>query len=329
VGAANLAIGPLATIEPVCHLGPVEIEPERAAASPRRSDGDWVELLLDYTPPLDWESLLSFLCARAIPGVEESLDGVYRRSLKLPGGAGVLELQPATGHVRARYRLADPRDLELALTRTRALLDLDSDPRAVLEALGDDPLIGSLVHAAPGRRVPGHVDPHELAVRAVLGQQVSVAGAVTHAARLVAAYGEPLERPVAGVTHVFPSAAAVAGADPASLAMPGSRRRALIALAAALADGELVLDAGGDHERARRGLLELTGIGPWTTEYIAMRALGDRDVFLETDLGVKRALERLGHDTRPAALLALTEGWRPYRAYALMHLWAQSPTISA
>jgi AraC family transcriptional regulator of adaptative response / DNA-3-methyladenine glycosylase II len=184
------------------------------------------------------------------------------------------------------------------------------------------------VRAAPGRRVAGHVDGHELAVRAVLGQQVSVAGAVTHAARLVSDYGEPLERPIGAVTHVFPTAAALAGADPERFAMPWSRRRALVALTAALASGELVLDAAGNHAWARRTLLALPGIGPWTTEYIAIRALRDPDAFLEADLGVKRAIEWLGFDSRPRAVIELAEAWRPYRAYALAHLWAYSPTIS-
>ncbi|HEY8625169.1 MAG TPA: AlkA N-terminal domain-containing protein [Solirubrobacteraceae bacterium] len=211
----------------------MEIDSELAATDTRRSEHGWVELLLNYTPPFDSKSLLSFLGARAIPGVEEYADGVYRRSLGLPGGPLVLELEPSRGCVRARYRLADPSDLAVAVAvqRSRALLDLDCDPQAVLDVLGRDPTIGSLACAAPGRRVAGHVDCHELAVRAVLGQQVSVAGAVTHAARLVSEYGETLEHPVGGVTHVFPTAAALAAADPEHLAMPRSRRRALLALA--------------------------------------------------------------------------------------------------
>jgi AraC family transcriptional regulator, regulatory protein of adaptative response / DNA-3-methyladenine glycosylase II len=300
----------------------VEINPQRLPARGDRPDRDWVEVILRYTPPIDPESLLTFLGARAIPGVEEGIDGTYRRSLELAGGPSILELEPGLGGVRARYRLADPRDLAPAVKASRALLDLDRDPRVVLDALGFDPTIGALVRAAPGRRVVGHVDPHELAIRAVLGQQVSVAGAVTHAARLVAAYGEPLERAVGSVTHVFPTAAALAAADPERLAMPWSRRRALTSLAAALASGALVLDAEADHGLARRALLELPGIGPWTTEYIAMRALRDPDAFLATDLGVKRAIEQLGLDSRPAAILELAEAWRPHRACALAHLWA-------
>jgi AraC family transcriptional regulator of adaptative response / DNA-3-methyladenine glycosylase II len=233
-----------------------------------------------------------------------------------------VELRPADGHVHARYRLTDVRDLGAAVQRSRALLDLDSDPHSVAAALSGEPLLGALVRRTPGRRVPGAVDGHELAVRAVLGQQVSLRGASTLAGRLVAEHGELLERPLGAITHVFPSADALTGADPAKLALPVARRRALLALVDALANAELVIDAGADRGDARRRLLALPGIGPWTAEYIAMRALRDPDAFLPTDLGVRRALERLGHDGRPAAATALAEHWRPYRAYAVQHLWA-------
>ena len=225
--------------------------------------------------------------------------------------------------MRASLWLSDEGDLGDAERRCRALLDLDADPQAVLARLGGDPVIGALVRGAPGRRVPGHVDGNELALRAVLGQQVSVAAATTHAARLVAAYGEPLERPVGAVTHLFPAPAVLAGVDPAALAMPAARQRAFAGLAGALAHGEVRLDPGADRTAAMRALLALPGIGPWTAAYVAMRALGDTDAFLPTDLGVRRGLEALGHDGRPAAATALAEEWRPYRAYAVQHLWAK------
>ena len=205
----------------------------------------------------------------------------------------------------------------------RRLLDLDTDPAPIVDALGADELIGAIVRAAPGRRVPGVVEPNELAVRAVLGQQVSLAGAATLAARLVHAYGEPLEHPVGAVTHLFPSAAALAGADPERLAMPGSRRRALIGLAEALASGHVELDGAMPADEARAALLALPGIGPWTVAYIAMRALGDPDAFMPTDLGVRHALEHLGRDGGPPSADRVAERWRPYRAYATQHLWAQ------
>jgi AraC family transcriptional regulator of adaptative response / DNA-3-methyladenine glycosylase II len=286
-------------------------------------EGGAIAVRLPYRAPLDAEGLLAFLARRAVPGVEESLDGAHRRSLSLPHGGGTVELRPGEGHVQARYRLDDLRDLAAAMRRSRGLLDLDSDPEAVRQSLGGDPLLGPLVEATPGRRVPGHTDGEELAVRAVLGQQVSLAGAATLAGRLVQDYGEELARPLGTVTHRFPAAAALAEADPDRLAMPVSRRRALIGLASALAAGELSLDAGADRAEARERLLALPGIGPWTADYVAMRALRDPDAFLPGDLGVRHALERLGEDGRPAAAARLAERWRPYRAYAVQHLWAQ------
>jgi AraC family transcriptional regulator, regulatory protein of adaptative response / DNA-3-methyladenine glycosylase II len=182
------------------------------------------------------------------------------------------------------------------------------------------------VREVPGRRVPGHVDGDELAARAVLGQQVSLRAAATLAGRLVAAYGTPLGRPIGGVTHLFPTAAELAQADPRRLSLPLTRGRALLGLARALAGGELELDAGVERDHARRRLLGLPGIGPWTVEYIAMRALRDPDAFLPTDVGLRRALALLGRDGSPRAAIALAEAWWPYRAYAIQHLWAhQSP----
>ncbi len=224
--------------------------------------------------------------------------------------------------MRARIAAADRDDRERATAIARDLFDLDADPAAIARVLRRDPLLAPLVEAAPGRRQPGSADAAELAARAVLGQQVSLEAAITLAARLVAAYGEPLERPVGSVTHLFPSARALAGADPEHLAMPDARRRALLGLCAALAAGELVLDPGADREEARRRLLALPGIGPWTADYVMMRALGDADALPATDLGLRRALERLGEDASPAALLRRAEGWRPYRAYGAQYLWS-------
>lgn len=311
-----------ATIQEIFASTPRELRRRGLRRGGPPASGGTLSLRLPSRLPSGMAELVSFFAARAVPGVEEASDGVFRRSLRLPNRAGIVELAPAGDHVRATFWLEDLRDLAAAVRRCRALLDLDSDPLAVLEALGSDVLIGPLVTAAPGRRVPGHVDGHELAVRAVLGQQVSLAGAATLAGRLVAAYGEQLESPRGGVTHVFPSAAALAAADPDELPMPAARRVALIGLAQALERGDVVLDAGADRDKVRRRLHELPGIGPWTASYIAMRALRDPDAFLESDLGVRRALELLGQDARPAAAERLAEPWRPYRAYALIHLWA-------
>ena len=266
---------------------------------------------------------MAFLGQRAVSGVEEVVGGVYRRSLALPGGAGVLELALDDGFIRARFWLEDEGDVDVAVRGVRGLLDLDTDPMEVADALGRDPLIGPLVAGSPGRRVPGHVDPHELAVRAVLGQQVSLGAAAGLAARLAREYGAKLARPRAGVTRLFPSAATLAAVDPERLPLPGTRRRALIALTRALASGELRFDGEADRRETRRRLLALTGIGAWTTEYIAMRALGDRDAFLPTDLGVRRAFARLGLADDSRSVAEVAERWRPYRAYAMVHLWAE------
>ncbi len=282
------------------------------------------ELRLPYRAPCDVTGLVGFFAARAVPGVEVVTDGAYYRSLRLERGNGVVGLRAGSDDVEAKLWLDSDEDLDAAVTACRQLLDLDTDPAPIVEALGHDELIGAIVRAAPGRRVPGVVEPDELAIRAVLGQQVSLAGAATLAGRLVTSYGEPVEHPVGDVTHVFPSAAALATADPDQLAMPWSRRRALIGLATALAERRVVLDTdvmAPDEIEPR--LLALPGIGPWTVAYVAMRALGDPDAFMPTDLGVRHGLERLGRDGRPPSAVRIAERWRPYRAYATQHLWAQ------
>jgi AraC family transcriptional regulator of adaptative response / DNA-3-methyladenine glycosylase II len=255
---------------------------------------------LSHHPALDARALLPFLAARAVPGVEEVTDGVYRRSL---ADGSILTLSPAAGHV----------DVTGERGAARAILRLDADPEAIAAHLGGDPLLGPLVRAAPGRRIPGHPDRAELAVRALLGQQVSVAAARTLAGRLVAAVGEPLARPHGRVTHRFPTPAALAALDPQDLPMPRARGRALVGMAAAFAAGAPF------GER-------LPGVGPWTTAYVALRS-GDDDAFLPTDLGVKHGLAALGADPRRAA--ALAEPWRPYRGYAVAHLWAATGSAPA
>jgi AraC family transcriptional regulator of adaptative response / DNA-3-methyladenine glycosylase II len=284
-----------------------------------------LELELRYREPLDVAWLVGFFARRAVAGVEEATPGGgFRRSVRLGHGAGVVELRPlGDGRLTARLTLDDERDAEAAEQACRALFDLDCDPAPIVGRLGADPVIGASLRAAPGLRVPGTSDPDELAVRALLGQQVSLAAARTLAGRLVADHGERLDRPVGAVTHLFPTAAAIARADPARLAMPASRQRALLGLARALAGGAIALEPRTDHDAVRRQLLALPGIGPWTTEYVAMRALRDPDAFIAGDLGVRRGLERLGRDGSPRAATRLAEAWRPFRAYAVQHLWAQ------
>jgi AraC family transcriptional regulator of adaptative response / DNA-3-methyladenine glycosylase II len=220
--------------------------------------------------------------------------------------------------VRARVRLEDWRDIGPAVRRLRRLLDLDADPIAVDGLLGADPVLAPVVAASPGRRAPGTVDPFEIAVRGVIGQQISVAGARTITGRVVAAAGEPLRigGGVDALTHVFPDPPALASIDPSHLPMPASRRRTIVELAERVTDGRVVLDGGADRDEIASRLLAVPGVGPWTAGYVLMRGLGDPDVFLPTDLGVRAGLAVLG------VVADRAERWRPWRSYALHHLWA-------
>jgi AraC family transcriptional regulator of adaptative response / DNA-3-methyladenine glycosylase II len=237
--------------------------------------------------PFDGASVLAFLAARAVPGVEEVVGDTYRRSL--PDGTVAEAIVRADGIETDHPALA-------------AVFDLDAPAAEIADVLGRDPRL----RFTPGRRVPGVVDGYELATRAVLGQQISIRAAATHAARLVAVAGEPLAAPRGTVTHVFPTAEAIAAAPDSAFAMPVRRRETLRALAGTPLDE----------------LISLPGIGPWTQAYVAMRALRDRDAWLPSDLGVRHALTRIGHDGDAAA-------WRPFRAYAVVHLWAMLSSASA
>ncbi|HEU5417591.1 MAG TPA: AlkA N-terminal domain-containing protein [Streptosporangiaceae bacterium] len=283
-----------------------------------------LSLRLPFRAPLLPDNLFGHLIATAVPGVEEWRDGAYRRTLRLPHGPGVAALRPLPDHIGCQLWLADLRDLATAISRCRRLLDLDADPVAVDGLLGEDPVLAPLVAKAPGRRVPRSPDAAEMAVRAVLGQQVSTAAARTHAARLAVACGEPVEDPAGGLSRLFPAAAALAGTDPGTLAFPRSRRETFAALSRALAAGQIDLGAGGDWAEARLRLAALPGIGPWTVEIIAMRGLGDPDAFTPGDLGVREAARELGLPATPAALTARAAAWRPWRAYAVQYLWATS-----
>jgi AraC family transcriptional regulator of adaptative response / DNA-3-methyladenine glycosylase II len=275
--------------------------------------------------PFDGDALLEFLGARAIPCVEEVVGGTYRRTLRLPHGVGIAELTPQSDHVRAVLRLDDLRDLTTAVQRCRRLLDLDADPHAIAEQLGADVDLGPLVAKAPGRRLPGSVDGAEIATRALLGQQVSVAAARTLAGRIVELAGPTLATPDGGLTHLFPGPAELLSADLGAIGMPASRRAVLSAMASALADGDVVIDPGAEREATCAALTAIRGIGPWTASYITMRGLGDPDVFLASDLGVRHALDALGLPSSAPAASALSESWRPWRSYAVMHLWASLP----
>jgi AraC family transcriptional regulator of adaptative response / DNA-3-methyladenine glycosylase II len=281
-----------------------------------------ITVRLAVRQPFDGTGLIAFFALRAVPGVEDVVDGTYRRTLALPHGLGTVGLTPYADHVEARFGLDDLRDLSVAVHRCRRLFDLDADPTAVGGVLGADPLLRPLVAATPGRRVPGAVDGFELTVRAILGQQISVAGARTLAGRLVVAVGQPLAGREGRLSHAFPDAAAVAGAPDTALAMPARRRDTLRSVATAAAAGDLDLDPGADRAATEAALLNKAGIGPWTASYVAMRALGDPDAFLPADLGVRHALERLGAAGEAASAEVASRAWRPWRSYAVMHLWA-------
>jgi AraC family transcriptional regulator, regulatory protein of adaptative response / DNA-3-methyladenine glycosylase II len=364
---------------------------ETARAAEGGSATSVLRLRLPFRLPIDLNRMLGYLAARAIPGVEVASCDEYKRTISLPNGCGLLSLRPVPGAswVDCSLALSDLRDVTAAVQRCRRLLDLDADPYAISGFFTGDPVIGPLAADCPGRRAIGAVDGNEIAIRAVLGQQVSVAAARRLAARLVALCGTTLPAsadvdgfagriglPVAdgpgadggGLTHVIPDAATIAGLDPSVLPMPPARARALIALASALASGDISLDPGADREEVGARLLALPGIGPWTAGYIRMRALSDPDVLLPGDVGVVRALRQLrtgmpsasgaladgpggggtatngsgaggsgaggsgaGGGTIPATgSLSAAERWRPWRSYAMHHLWAtlEQPPIS-
>jgi AraC family transcriptional regulator, regulatory protein of adaptative response / DNA-3-methyladenine glycosylase II len=278
-----------------------------------------IELRLAAREPFDGGSLLRFLEARAIPGVEEVDGATYRRSLALDHGGGVAELTPEPSAVRASLRLDDLRDLTAAVARCRRLLDLDADPETIAAQLEPDRVLGPLVRDRPGMRVPGCLEGFEIAVRAIVGQQVSVPAARTVLGRLAARYGEPLAEPSGAVTHRFPAPVALAEVAPAELPFPRRRAEALRALARLAVDDGVRFDAGADSAAALGALLEIPGVGPWTASYVAMRAFADPDAFLPTDVGVRHGLERLGVEPRRAVEVA--EAWRPWRSYAVMQLW--------
>ncbi|MES4833148.1 AlkA N-terminal domain-containing protein, partial [Streptomyces anthocyanicus] len=252
------------TVREVYALSPSELRTRaprnrRAATAPGA-----LSLRLPFRAPLNPDNLFGHLAATAVPGVEEWRDGAYRRTLRLPYGHGIVALTPNPDHIACRLTLSDLRDLTVAISRCRRLLDLDADPTAIDDQLRADPLLAPLVDKAPGRRVPRTVDEAEFAVRAVLGQQVSTAAARTHAARLVTAHGDPVDDPEGGLTHLFPSTEALAAVDPETLAMPRTRRTTFTTLVAHLADGSVNPGVESDWAETRARLLALPGFGPWT-----------------------------------------------------------------
>ncbi len=283
-----------------------------------------LELRLGYRPPLAWPELLSFLAARAIRGVEAIEGASYRRTVWLQGARGWVEVEPAaSGHALVvRLPSALTPALPGLLARLRDLFDLYGRPDLVDAHLSKAPRLAPLVARRPGLRVPGAFDGFELAWRAVLGQQVSVRGATTLAGRFAERFGRGISTPHAGLTQLTPTAGRVARADPAQVAeigLPRTRAASLVALAGLCRAQPSLLGPGSTPDEARERLMALPGIGPWTSEYIAMRALRYPDAFPESDLGLLRALGGSGL----AQLRKTAQPWRPWRSYAAMHLWCQ------
>ncbi len=311
------------TVREVCDSTPTELRRRAVSRRDRHAPASTgaLSLRLPTRTPFGYEGVFGHLAAGAVPGCEEVRDGAYRRTLRLPWGTGIVSLTPAPDHVRCQLQLDDFRDLSTAIARCRRLLDLDADPEAVDDALGADANLAVLVRKSPGQRIPRTVDEPELALRAVIGQQVSMKAARTHTARIVEAYGRPVTDPAGDLTRTFPSVEELADIDPTRLGFPQSRRRTIVALIDALRNGDVVLDVGCDWARARRQLLALPGIGSWTAEVVAMRALGDPDAFPAADGGVRQAAERLGLPTETRSLVEHSTRWRPWRSYATQYLW--------
>lgn len=296
---------------------PSALRARRRRADRLAADGG-LALRLPFDGPLDWDALLDFLAARAIPGVEHVAGATYRRTIVVDGDPGVLELAPGgDDHLLLTAHLPHWEGLIHVAERSRRLAAIDDDLTGAVEALGAEPLLGPLVAARPGLRVPGTWDGYETGVRAILGQQVSVAGATTLAGRVVERCGDPVPGlgPF-GLTHTFPAPEVLAATDLEGIGLPGARAAAVRTFAAAVAAGDVVLDRSTGLDDLAASLVALPGIGPWTAQYLAMR-LGERDAFPAGDLALRKAA-----GTTAAELAALAERWRPWRALAAMHLWS-------
>ncbi len=297
---------------------------QRSVESPKGRCGDRISLRLAYQPPYDWQSIEEFFRRRAIAGVEVVEPGHYRRAIQVDGVHGILSVRPSAGNaLDVTVRIARLSALPAIIARVRRMFDLTADPTVINAHLSEDPVLAPLVQARPGLRVPGAWDGFEAAIRAVLGQQISVPAAVRLAGRLAATHGDVLAKSEDGLTHVFPSPEVLAVADMSVLGMPGRRKQTLAAVARAVLADRHMFETGGELDDAVRRLREIPGIGEWTAHYIALRQLHEPDAFPAADIGLIRAMEALeGRPYSPAALLDRSKSWRPWRAYAAQHLWA-------
>jgi AraC family transcriptional regulator of adaptative response / DNA-3-methyladenine glycosylase II len=306
-----------------------QTDQENGSAIDRASDGELV-LELPYRAPFDWSGLVEFLASRAIPGVEVVSRNAYQRTVSLSGSAGLVEVRPRSDKpcLELRLRLPNSRRLLPLVNRARRLFDLGADPVEINSVLEVDPRLRPLVRKRPGLRVPGAWDGFELAVRAILGQQVTVKGATTLSGRLVARFGAPLASPmVEGLEAIFPTPETLAEAELEAIGLPRTRAAAIRRLAAAVVEGDINFELTGSIEDSVRRLTRLPGVGDWTAQYIAMRALGEPDAFPASDLGLLKAAAGNGQRLTPARLRKLAGAWRPWRAYAAMHLWSDSRSL--
>jgi len=298
----------------------------RGDRSGARRDGPNLCLQLPYRPPLDWKHLLAFLSLRAIPGVEVVSDSTYRRTHAVGDRPGWIEVRPSkrANTLELVTDMPATHGIQDVAERARLLFDLRADPHTIAEDLGAEPFLRRALEEAPGIRVPGTWDGFELAVRAIVGQQVTVQGAGTLLGRLAKRFGQPVLDGPPGLEHVFPTAETIAGADLESMGLTGQRVQALGALAAAVVAGELDLTPSADPVRTREQLLALPGVGPWTADLIEMRGLCDPDAFPAGDLVLRKVAGSAGSPLDAAELEQRSRAWSPWRAYAAVLLWRES-----
>jgi AraC family transcriptional regulator of adaptative response / DNA-3-methyladenine glycosylase II len=285
---------------------------------------DSINIKLAYRPPYDWNQVSGFLQTRAIPGVEEVGPWGYRRSIRLGGKPSIVEAIPdiASDQLKVKFTFNDVGSLQSAVNKIRALFDLDVDCEPIHQQFSTDPVLAKLVKKNPGLRVPGAWDVFELSVRAILGQQISVAAASTFAGRLVKKFGHPLKFSAhTSITHLFPLPEELANEDLTVIGLPRKRAESITGLARGFPNTMIKIDSAKNLEEVEQVLCQLPGVGPWTAQYIAMRALGYPDAFPVGDLGLIRSLKALNPKADSNALSKHAERWRPWRAYAAMHLW--------
>lgn len=308
---------------------PSQLRKNRPHNRTRPASGVHCTLQLPYRPPYDWDRMLAFFQGRAIPGVEWVGDGTYRRTIRLSAGHGAIAVRHAPKGLALELEvcLTDNRELLAVVERMRRMFDLDANPQSIHRTLARDLLLECRVNNMPGLRLPGSWDPFETAVRAVVGQQISVKGAVTQLGRIARLAGDPYDGDGGPLlTRLFPTASELAAADLATIGMPQKRKATIRLLSKKIASGELRLDTVGDLSGFVDSLTTIPGIGRWTANYVAMRALGEPDAFPASDLGIIKALTQ--GTTRPTVkqVMARAEAWRPWRAYAAIYLWHPQET---